>query len=305
MIITKIKGGLGNQMFEYACGRALAEANNCALKLDLGWFEQGASYNHDIFFLDRFDMDIDMATESDLASVLPLGQLGKKAVSSLYSVHPPLCQRFCNYYRERQRTEISDSGHGPFILSFSPHVAALDPPCYLDGYWQSERYFDDITDIIRDAFTLSNQMTGANAETMRKIRDSNSVSVHLRRGDYVNHGNALNMAYYRRAIERVQSAVDRPSFFVFSDDISWAREHFKFDEATHFVSQNGIDRCELDVALMARCDHNIIANSTFSWWGAWLNPNDDKLVISPAIWTSGRPVDALDIIPDRWETVSW
>jgi hypothetical protein len=184
----------------------------------------------------------------------------------------------------------------------------LDAPrdTHLDGYWQSEKYFQDIAATIRRDFTLATDLSAQDRAVADAIADVNAVSVHVRRGDYVTdartraaHGVCSN-EYYLQACDMIIRRQPDPHFFVFSDDLDWCRSHLQLPGAATYVGHNGPDRDYADLYLMSQCRNHIIANSSFSWWGAWLNPRSDKVVIAPCQWFSGLDVDTRDVLPDGW-----
>jgi len=176
---------------------------------------------------------------------------------------------------------------------------------YLSGYWQSERYFLHVQERIRTEFTFKKPLEGANAQMARAISDTTSISVHVRRGDYLtnpkNHGlmDVAQPAYYRSAIAHIGGIVTNPEFFVFSDDIVWAKENITSGYPCTFINHNSQADSYFDMYLMSRCQHHIIANSTFSWWAAWLNPSDRKIVIAPKKWFA-RSMPIQDLLPPDW-----
>jgi hypothetical protein len=175
---------------------------------------------------------------------------------------------------------------------------------YLDGYWQSYKYFDDIREVLLNEFTLVNEMNLENKLICKKITELNSISIHIRRGDYVKEKknmtiyNVFGLEYYHQAIEFISKKISNPYFFVFSDDLDWAKKNLQLTNVT-YVDVNLTQNPENDLILMSKCKHNIIANSTFSWWGAWLNQNSEKIIIAPRKWMS--TVESLDdLYPDDW-----
>lgn len=173
------------------------------------------------------------------------------------------------------------------------------------GYWQSERYFQDIVGIIRRDFSFQRPLAGLNLSLVKQIAETNSVSLHIRRGDYVSNPQAFaihgvcSIEYYEAAIKYVAERVSSPNFFVFSDDMDWARSHLEIRHACCYVENNKGADSYVDMQLMSRCKHNIVANSSFSWWGAWLNGNADKLVTAPRRWFANE-TDTTDLLPSAW-----
>jgi len=174
----------------------------------------------------------------------------------------------------------------------------------VDLYYQNEKYFINISDNIRQEFTLKKELSVKAKEILQKINNSNSVSLHVRHGDYVLdkktnmfHG-TCDLDYYGKAMSLIKEKVDSPVFFVFSDDIAWTKDNLKGSEFV-FVSCPEIEDVE-ELILMSKCKHNIIANSSFSWWGSWLNSNSDKIVIAPQKWFNDKKANKNQILPEKW-----
>jgi len=288
MIIVKLIGGLGNQMFQYAAGRNLAIKNNTILKLDISGFKDYKLRNYD---LGRFKILEDIATSEDLSGVI---------FPSDGSIHK---------VRKYLKIKIADVQHIQFIKEqendFQPEILTLGDSIYLDGYWQSEQYFSDIKDVIRKEFTVKGVPDPINESYLGKIIDCESVSVHVRRGDYVSnpttaqvHG-FLGLEYYQMALDIILEKIDEPHFFVFSDDPDWAERNLKPDAPIAYIKHNGAKNYE-DLRLMSTCKHHIIANSSFSWWGAWLAPDENKTVIGPSRWFSDKDYNDQDRMPENW-----
>ena len=183
---------------------------------------------------------------------------------------------------------------------------SLGDGAYLDGYWQSERYFAEVAQVARAEFALRRPPDAENQRMLDAIRGAEAVGIHARRGDYVTdartrdvHGHAP-AEYYAAAVARIRSLVRAPAFFVFSDDPAWAAQHLRVDPATVIVGHNDAGRDYEDLRLMSACRHHIIANSTFSWWAAWLGERPGQRVIAPRHWFRDGP-DARDLVPARWE----
>jgi hypothetical protein len=286
MIISRLNGGLGNQLFQYATGRRLAHIRNTSLSLDAGIFR---TYHLHKYALDKFNIHGKIALESDLKKIK-----GIYNVSIIEKVSKKIgLFRFRNIVRERS-------------IDFDSSILELPDNVYLDGYWQSEKYFKDIRGLLLKEIVVSNLIEGENKIMADKILGSNSVSVHVRRGDYVNnsltnkiHG-VMPMEYYLSASKIFGKNIKDVHFFIFSDDTNWARENLKFIQPCTFVDYNGPEKNYEDMRLMSMCKHNIIANSSFSWWGAWLNQNPNKIVIAPQKWFANQSIDSRDIVPESW-----
>lgn len=287
-VIVRIYGGLGNQLFMYACGLALACRRQAPLQMDVGFL---TSEQYRPFGLGIFNL---RATFAEPGTVRRIRGFGDSKLSrewfhfrrSLGLAHNP------NYVRE--------SG-----WRFNAPVVTATTPCYLKGHWMSERYFADHAADIRQDLTFREPPTGRNAEIAAEIAACpNPVSIHVRRGDYLAGSNAaiyasLGQTYYRRALDAVRQRVAQPRFFCFSDDPQAARRELDLPPDTVFVEHNGTAAHE-DLRLMTLCRHHIIANSTFSWWGAWLATGSDQIVIAPHQWWIHPDYDDTDIIPERW-----
>lgn len=289
VVVTRLIGGLGNQMFQYATGRALALRLDVPLLLDTTGF---ASYA-----LRRFELG-ELRIQAEVASQAQLRQFGIGATAP------------GRLGRALQRLRLKASPHVLREASFSFDSRILDAraPVYLDGYWQSERYFSDIGTRLREEFRPQGAADPANSDMLRRIAEagSSAVSLHIRRGDYVSdartaqyHG-VCSLDYYRAAVRHVAQRVENPVFFVFSDDHAWVQEHFDVGHPLVLVQCNDADRGWWDMNLMRSCRHHIIANSSFSWWGAWLNPSADKIVVAPERWFASGGHDTRDLIPDSW-----
>ena len=288
MIIGKLSGGLGNQMFQYALGRRLALKKNVPLKLDISEYNKKKLREYD---LSHFNIIEHFVTPKDLRSVtFPSNKPGSVLFIKLYQhiFHlPPI-----PYTKER-------------TINFHPEILTLGDNTYLDGYWQSERYFSDIKDVIRKEFTVKNRPDPINKSFMEEIKDCESVSVHIRRGDYISnpttnqvHG-FIGLEYYNKALKLMIEKIDDPHFFVFSDDPEWAERNINTDAQITYIKHNGAKNYE-DMRLMSTCKHHIIANSSFSWWGAWLASNENKIVIGPSKWFREKDYNDLDRMPKNW-----
>ncbi len=289
MVIVKLIGGLGNQLFQYAAGYCLAERHKTLLKLDashLNTDPQGAFTKRE-FELNIFKLEPVFATGAETSPFL------KKSSSRISrTVARKLPGLFTKLY-------IAESGNA-YHKKFSTYPADT----YLDGFWQSEHYFKPVEDSIRKEFIFRNPATGANEELIRKITQVNAVSLHVRRADYVNNKQVNNylgtcsVDYYQKAVNLLQEKCGPVELFIFSDDIPWCRENLQWELPHTYIEHNSGKNSWEDMRLMSHCKHNIIANSSFSWWGAWLNNNKAKLVVAPQKWF--RSVENPDIYPTGW-----
>jgi len=289
MIITHLNGGLGNQMFQYAAGRCLAYSHNTDLKLDITQYQLDK--------LRDYGLSVFNITEN-IASAIDLDRVCRPLVWNIK--HPLEAVKFG--IRQNIPVRFVKERH----FHFDPEILALPDNVYLEGYWQSEKYFAEIADIICKEFSFVNPPSISNQEIIEEMEGCNSVSLHVRRGDYVTnpkimktHG-VLGIEYYRWALNFIEKKVIKPHIFVFSDDIQWAMENLKTDLPLHFIDHNGGEKNYEDLRLMSNCQYHIIANSSFSWWGAWLSSKSEKIVIAPRRWFNKSNRDTRDLIPDSW-----
>ncbi len=275
LVVTCLNGGLGNQFFQYAVGRALALRYDATLKLDLSVFPE---YPLRRYELDKYPIRATIATADELM---------------MFRDGPAGWSTGCTRYREPHH-------------HFDPAVRGAVPPVQLIGFWQSERYFRHIADTIRREFTPTAPMDAENERVLANIRQSNAIAVHVRRGDYVTNPSAAvrhgvpSLGYYRRAMDHVASRVADPVFYVFSDDHDWVRDNLRQPAPMVHVTVNGPERGFRDVQLMSACKHHILANSSFGWWGAWMNTSSDKIVIAPTPWFLDKELDTRDLLPPGW-----
>lgn len=294
MIVARISGGLGNQLFQYALGRRLSLERGEALTLDLSDFE---AYTLRSFALDHLTLKPVRAREQDVRTLTDgTPRFPENIIPRRWIPRALRRERMANLLHYR---ELEDS-------RFDPHILAVPSPVYLHGYWQSERYFDSIPEVIRTDFQVRAPLTGRNREVAQGIAASESVSLHVRRGDYVSDPRTLaslglcSLGYYAAAVSLLVERLARPRFFVFSDDPTWAAANLELPGRPTFVDHNDAGTDYEDLRLMSLCRHHVIANSSFSWWGAWLNPSPEKIVVAPRQWRADAPQACPDICPPRW-----
>jgi glycosyl transferase family 11 len=274
-IITCLGGGLGNQLFQYAAGRALASRTGARLLLDDSRIRAPGGFGY---------------------------VLGNLAIEEVL-----VFGRHCGPEAECYRTMAENELGFPFLrehsFDYDARFETFPAPAILFGFWQSEKYFRSIAESIRSEFRLSAAPTGANARWLDEIKGVEAVCVHVRRTDTVTtisaktHG-TCSVDYYKRAMEHLRRTVQHPRFFVFSDDWDWSRAHFAAPD-TVVVDANGPEAADQELRLMSACRHHIIANSSLSWWAGWLGNHESQIVIAPEPWfVSGRPTP--DLLPNRW-----
>lgn len=289
MIIVRSTGGLGNQLFQYAMARHLAEIHRTILKLDISDFK---TYKKRKYSLWPFNIQENFASLEEVAA---LGGQKRGIVERVVGrVLRMPTESLPTYIREKK------------LFKFDPETLRLPDGVYLHGSWQNQKYFIDIADIIRQEFTVKAPQAGKDKELAEQIASGESVSISIRRGDYVSkrrtnrfHG-VCALDYYSRGVEHLTQTVKNPHFFIFGNDPQWARDNLKLPYPATIVDHNRADKDYEDLRLVSQCKHHIIANSSFSWWGAWLNPNPEKIVIAPKRWLRSNYYDTRDLIPDKW-----
>lgn len=295
MIIVQLIGGLGNQMFQYAAGRRLALHHNTELKLDITKFQKIKGITPREYSLCHFKIKENFASGKDLRYVrMPSTRLRNFFVGT-----------YCSITGNKQISYKKEHHNFIFDLDFFNY----SDNSYLDGYWQSEKYFKDIEDLIRHEFTLRKELDAPNAQMAKNILESNAVSVHIRRGDYVTNSSVFNylgvcsLEYYHKAVDCMAKKISDPHFYIFSDDPAWVKQNLVINYPHTYVTLNQGIKDFSDLWLMSLCPHHIIANSSFSWWGAWLGTNVSKITIAPSRWANTPSRDVCDIIPDGWITI--
>jgi hypothetical protein len=285
MIIVELLGGLGNQMFQYALGRRLSIYHNTELRLDTSAFQFYKLRNYE---LGCFNINGKLM-EYRKAPFLNSNRIVRKIIRKYQNITNNI-------------TMLHEKG-----FNFNTDLLAAPDNVYLVGYWQSEKYFKDIEETIRAEFTMKAPLIGYNLEIANQIRDcENSVALHIRRGDYVSnpatnqHHGICDIEYYHKSVRILSDKLGKLDFFVFSDDSDWAIKNLKLNYPMTFLNHNCQDKAYEDMRLMSLCKHNIIANSSFSWWGAWLNSNSNKIVIAPERWFKKKGLDTTDLIPNSW-----
>ena len=289
MIIIKLQGGLGNQLFQYAFGRYLSVQNNCSLILDTTFFEDQDLRKYDLY---HFNIPGKIATAKELSF---LTQKKKNKLNRLFSL----------WWKPRINIVHEKN------LLFDPAYLKTGKNSYLNGYWQSELYFNAVSSLIKVELTVKTPPSVKNQKLLLQFQKGCAISLHIRRGDFVNDDNinqihgTCNIDYYQNAVSLMAGKTTNPVFYIFSDDIKWAEENLKIDHPIHFVTHNDEQNSFEDLRLMSHCEHHIIANSSFSWWGAWLNQNTDKIVIAPKKWFNNPEMNqqAKSIIPAAWITI--
>jgi hypothetical protein len=275
MIYTRIRGGLGNQMFQYAAARSLSKKYNTDLILNTEYF-----YNTPLkdvkrkYQLNVFNIDKNIKIEAKINPIIKFIQ-----------------KIFLKFFGDKIQIFIAN-----LILKIKLSV-------YLNGYFQNEKYFLDIREILLEEFTLNKEINEETKKIKEVIEKSEAICLNVRRGDYLRPDylkiyGICSMEYYNQALEYIKDRVKKPLICIFSDDPEWVKKEFKIDNVL-FTDNRTISDYE-QMYLMSLCKHNIIANSSFAWWGAWLNQNPNKIVIGPKQWLVNKTSEEIDIMPKDW-----
>lgn len=286
-VIVKFNGGLGNQMFQWALARMIKETTEMEVCFDGSYFDKSYARPYQ---LDIFEIKPEFVED-------PMTKLKLNIIWALRSV--------INWPNFLGYTLYSEPH-----FHFDKNIIRIKPNTYIEGYFQSELYFNCVERKLREDFTFREHPDRKNQEMIDKIKSTNSISLHVRRGDYVQKKRFKDMYaecsldYYKRGVEHIANGLENPTLFVFSDDIDWARDNITLPYKRVFVNINSGETSYEDMRLMSLCQHNIIANSSFSWWGAWLNKNPEKIVIAPEKWFNDDKIIQTDVIPKSWVRIA-
>ncbi len=284
MIITRLCGGLGNQLFQYAAAQALAMKQQTEVYFDITNFKQDLLRK---YALTPFAFTQHFASEPIIEKMKYISQTWLDKLKRKTKEHSP------QWIKEKH-------------FQFDPSFLTLQNNVYLDGYWQSERYFKTEQSTLRNNLQIITPLNQTNHDILKTIKSCQSVSIHIRRTDYISnsttnsyHG-TCEPDYYALAMKYIANTLSHPNCFVFSDDMTWTKQHIHFPFPTTYINHNNPEHGHEDLRLMSHCNAHIIANSSFSWWGAWLNPKPDKIVITPKHWFNKADLNTADLIPDEW-----
>lgn len=291
MITVLLNGGLGNQLFQYAAGRALAEKHGVELYLDLSRLKH--------------------PKPGDTPRRFELAPFNIKASLLAEEVRQPLENFQALVHRLLLKTGIPLLGSITLKeqrCGFDPLIFKAPSNCILDGFWQSERYFKQIASFLQQELSLKTPSPAL--RKAKSVLSDSTVAVHVRRGDYVTnpaaasfHG-VCSQDYYRAAVAMIQQRCINSQFLVFSDDPGWCHEHLDLGQPFRLAADLGLNGSAEELVLISCCTHQVIANSSFSWWGGWLNPFPQKLVIAPCRWFADPAIATGDLVPDNWVRLS-
>jgi hypothetical protein len=300
MIITRLTGGLGNQMFQYAAGLALAQARRTVLKLDVSWFRENPEYEaHNRYDLSCLNITEQFATaeEVDRSRGVALTRAERWSIA---------VGRRLRFYRYAARYAAPANWHRPGSFAYYPEFLAQPDGTYLDGMFQSEKFIGAAADTLRRHFSPRYPSPPHQAALAAQIRQGPSAAIHFRRGDYLRNPTfsremgVIPIGYYDRAVRLVQERHPGLTWYIFSDDIDAVAREFTPPGPHVFVRNPAADHPIEKIRLMSLCDHAIIGNSTFAWWGAWLNPAARRTVVGPDPWFAASPHDSRDVLPESW-----
>lgn len=286
MIEINITGGLGNQLFQYACARQLQKRYND--KIILNPYEMNTDVNARDFVLDKFHLNSRVEINNNKMPWYVhrrsiVGKLLRKVFPQIYFM---IAKKFGAYVWYQD--------------TYYPIDHTAPATIYLGGYWQSPKYFEGVIDEVKHEINLIESYSGQNMELINKIECSNSVCVHIRRGDYVNTDyDVCTLNYYKKAMEEMKNLLEKPVFFVFSDDLSWCKKNLTVVSSIIFVDNQNPDY--VDLSIMKKCKHYIISNSSFSWWAQFLGINEEKIVIAPSKWH--KVSDSRELYLDSWKVI--
>lgn len=290
MVVVKLIGGLGNQMFQYAAGRALAEHHHTELFLDTSYLmlDPDGAYTIRKFELDKFKIEAEFA--------------GKKELDHFNFKASRYITKFKSFFPGLFKSILFNESQSFFHKQFFK----LPKTTYLNGYWQDEQYFSKLRGALQKEFDLK-EKSDSYQNFVKQVQEVNSVSVHVRHGDYLTLGAAnkfhgvLPLTYYLDAVKYFSGLNEDFTFFIFSDDLNWCKENLGFIKNANFVEGKKLNlSSQEELLIMSQCKHNIIANSSFSWWAGWLNANENKKITAPKHWLNKTQEQPAELIPSNW-----
>ena len=288
MIVARIEGGLGNQFFQYAFGTQLASLHGTELVLDLSSYASKPEHG---YLLDRFSITARELSADERKRIPSRYRIGKRLFLPTFSFGGSELRRL----RER-----------PF--GFADKYMSAPDDSYLVGYWQSECFFRDVTASIRNQFRPAVELSPESARIRERMLNSSSIAIHLRRGDYITTqpmaARNLSLSYYRECVLRQLEHRSDSEAYVFSNDIPWCRENLKLPCPVHFVEHTNNNTAHEDMWLMTAAECLVIANSTFSWWGAYLAEREERKVYAPASWFHPNTMDDRFLNCSDWILIS-
>lgn len=300
MIVVRLKGGMGNQMFQYALGRALSLKYNVPLRFNIEAYEDTGprpfrslypgSFTQRTYDLDLFTIAGQVATKKEIPFLHRMYGKGP-----LFLIFDAVRRRILRYVFKQKAQEL-------YYSEYKSEYLDLGPNAYLDGFYQSPKYFEHIADTIRKDFSFKDPVPSHVTTLAETMKQHNSVCVHFRRTDFVGNSayDYVGDEYYKNALDYIAQKTHIDTIYVFSDDIEWCKQNLSYPHPTVIVgNEYAGDRNQWHFYLMRSCKHFIIPNSSFSWWAAWLPDHSDKIVVAPNYWFTDT--DIHDVIPDQWK----
>ncbi|MBB4803658.1 hypothetical protein HNP37_003733 [Flavobacterium nitrogenifigens] len=290
MILIKLQGGLGNQMFQYAFGSIMAKQNKTKIVIEDSAYritDKRKGFTPRNFELSIFENHYEFVKESDISLFNNLSLLNR------------IKRKLKLNFPKKKEEET---------FEYSSELLALKAPVFFTGYFQSYKYFAGFEEYVKTLFSFSiDKLSQENKNLIHIFKQQNTIAVHIRRGDYVTdtitnqfHG-LCDIQYYEQAILLIASKIQKPTLVFFSDDPEWVKQNFEnLNFPKIYINHNKEENSWQDMFLMSICSHNIIANSSFSWWAAWLNDNKNKIVIAPKKWFKAKEIDIKSMIPEEW-----
>lgn len=283
MIIIKLQGGLGNQLFQYALGRTIETKYKKEVKYDVATYREQGRFTQRFYLLNKFKTMVTFASDEEII----------KAKNGAF-----------NYFT---RKALNKFFFKKYNISYDPvffESLKTTDSAYLEGYWQSIRYVEPCIEDLRKEISLKDEMSQVLNEKIEEVSKSASVAIHIRRGDYLNAGvdlSVLDISYYKKANDYASQRLNNLKYYIFTDDVRWAKEnlHFLGKDNVIFISDLGMNDYE-ELLLMASCKNVIIANSSFSWWGAMLNQNKDAIIVCPKDWRNKFIKNDDNLCPKEW-----
>ena len=297
MVIVKLMGGLGNQMFQYALARHISMRHNSELKMDLSFLLDRTPRDNFVY------RDYDLGIFNVVESFATIDDVRKIINTKSSGIKNKIIKISKSFKINLEPKNVAEDGIFYNYGKFYPSILDQAGDIYLDGYWQSENYFKDIESVIRKDFSFKESFDERVSDLANTISLHNSVFVNIRRGDFVNnafHG-TLGNDYYFDAVKKMKEKIKDPVFYVFSDDIDWCKQNLDLGCELNFIGHDfaGV-KFSSYLHLMSLCKHSVIANSSFAWWAAWLNANPEKIVIAPKQWYADENANKCDIVPESW-----
>lgn len=299
MIIVKISGGLGNQLFQYAMAKAISLKLNRKLYIDRSWY-------NDVLLLEDYNDKNATTRREYLLNEFALKTKTKSDYYLNWIKRLQVYSKRSKLFRQLMNSILNKLAFKEFnYQNFSLDDIAISPQVILSGHWQNNKLIEDYKIDIIEELQLANNILESSIKILNEIENAHSVSIHFRRGDYLSKPNSSKLhatcskEYYQTCIDKMDKLIDNPQYFIFSDEIEWVRTNMDLPQNAIFIDDN--TQAHEHLHLMSCCKHQITANSTFSWWAAWMNKNSDKIVFTPKYWYYDNKLNNTIIrIPEEW-----